>query len=207
MNHQNRITTSERTAAEPTGDGNIFVSYFVDVLWGFFLYCVCYAFVCVCLYVPCGHLLGKGWPLGSRLWCLTVSLSLSHWYPGSGVVLDCVDSWSLHPYLLWSTSELRVRFAPWNCFKPSSIIIYWPFQGGASFVVLSRLFFTAVWSPAGKGLSSWLLFVMFNCVFITFPCGILGQVWCLIVSFPNLWRLSYLDIFYWPNMCPSCRRC
>ena len=32
----------------------------------------------------------------------TVSLSLSHWYPGSGVVLDCIDSWSLHPYLLLS---------------------------------------------------------------------------------------------------------
>ena len=47
-------------------------------------------------------LLGKGWPLGSRLWCLTVSLSLSNWYPGSGVVLDCIDSWSLHPYLLSS---------------------------------------------------------------------------------------------------------
>ena len=29
-----------------------------------FLSCVCYAFVCVCLFVPCGHLLGKGWPLG-----------------------------------------------------------------------------------------------------------------------------------------------
>ena len=28
------------------------------------------------LYVPCGHLLGKGLPLGSRLWSLTVSLSL-----------------------------------------------------------------------------------------------------------------------------------
>ena len=26
------------------------------------------------------------------LWCLTVSLSLSHWYPGSGVVLECIDS-------------------------------------------------------------------------------------------------------------------
>ena len=26
----------------------------------FFVSCVCYAFVCVCLYVPCGHLLGKG---------------------------------------------------------------------------------------------------------------------------------------------------
>ena len=30
--------------------------------------------------------------LGSRLWCLFVCLSLSHWYPGSGVVLDCMDS-------------------------------------------------------------------------------------------------------------------
>ena len=66
----------------------------------FFLSCVCYAFVSVCLYVPCGHLLGKGWPLGSRSRYPTVSLSLSHWYSGSGVVLDCIDSWSLHPYLL-----------------------------------------------------------------------------------------------------------
>ena len=56
------------------------------------LACVCYAFVRVCLYVLCGHLLGKGLTLGSLLWCLTVSLSLSHWYPGSGVVLDCIDS-------------------------------------------------------------------------------------------------------------------
>ena len=71
---------------------------FVDLLC-FFLSCVC--FVRVCLYVTCGHLLGKSWPLGSRLWCFTVSLLLSHWYPGSGVVLDCIDSWSLHPYLLW----------------------------------------------------------------------------------------------------------
>ena len=47
--------------------------------------------------------------------------------------------------------------------------------------MLSRLFFADLWSPAGKGLTSWLLFVMFNCVFVTFPCGILGQVWRLIV--------------------------
>ena len=33
---------------------------------------------------------GKG--LTSCMWCLTVSLSLSHWYPWSGVVLDCIDS-------------------------------------------------------------------------------------------------------------------
>ena len=36
----------------------------------FVLFCGCYVFVRVCLYVLCGHLLGKGWPLGSRLWCL-----------------------------------------------------------------------------------------------------------------------------------------
>ena len=59
------------------------------------------------------------------------------------------------------------------------------------FVMLSRLFIAALWSPAGKGLTSWLLFVMFNCVFITFPCSILGQVWYFIVSIPDLCRLSY----------------
>ena len=61
------------------------------------------------------------------------------------------------------------------------------------FVMLSRLFIAALWSPARKGLTSWLLFVMKNCVFVTFPCGILGQVWYLIVSIPDLCRLSCLD--------------
>ena len=40
------------------------------IFYVFVLSCVCYVFVRVCLYVLCGHLLGKGWPLGSRLWCL-----------------------------------------------------------------------------------------------------------------------------------------
>ena len=81
----------------------------VLLLWivSVFLSCACYAFVCVCLYVPCGHLLEKGWPLGSCLWCLAVSLLLSHWYPRSGVVVDCIDSWSLHPYLLWYNIKKR----------------------------------------------------------------------------------------------------
>ena len=37
----------------------------------------------------------------------SVSLSLSHWYPGSGVVLDCIDSSSLHHYLLSSKTPLN----------------------------------------------------------------------------------------------------
>ena len=63
------------------------------------------------------------------------------------------------------------------------------------FVMLSRLFIAALCSPAGKGLTSWPLFVMFNCVFVTFPCGILGQVWYLIVLIPDLCRLSYFFIW------------
>ena len=45
------------------------------------------------------------------------------------------------------------------------------------FVMLSRLSTDALWSPAGKGLTSWLLFVMSHCDFVTFPCGILGQLY------------------------------
>ena len=94
--------------------------------------CVSYAFVYVCLFIPCGHLLGKGWPLGSSLWCLIVSLPLSHWYTGSGVVLDCIDSWSLHSYLLlkknmfkltkWTNIarelfETKTKYFPYFCWK------------------------------------------------------------------------------------------
>ena len=41
-----------------------------------------------------------------------------------------------------------------------------------------------------------ILYVMFSCVFVTFPCGVLGQVWNLIVSIPDICRLTY---FY--NIC------
>ena len=59
------------------------------------------------------------------------------------------------------------------------------------FVMFSHLFIAALWSPTGKGPTSWLLFVVFNCIFVTFPCGILGQVWYLIVSIPDLCGLFY----------------
>ena len=61
------------------------------------------------------------------------------------------------------------------------------------FVMISRLFIAALWSHAGKGLTSWLLFVMFGCVFVTFPSGILCQVWYLIVPIPDLCSLSYFE--------------
>ena len=33
----------------------------------------------------------------------------------------------------------------------------------------SRLFIDALWSSAGKGLTSWLSFLMSNCEVVTFP--------------------------------------
>ena len=43
------------------------------------------------------------------------------------------------------------------------------------FVMLSRLFIAALWSPEGKGLTSWLLFVMFIVIFVTFQFGSWGR--------------------------------
>ena len=53
-----------------------------------------------------------------------------------------------------------------------------------SFVLFMSYVIAALWSPEGKGLTSWLLFVLFIVIF-TFPFGILGQVWYLIVSIPD----------------------
>ena len=61
-----------------------------------FLFCLVFAVFCARLFVcaswsPAGR---GGGGLASWLSFVvsSVSLSLSHWYPGSGVVLDCIDS-------------------------------------------------------------------------------------------------------------------
>ena len=54
------------------------------------LLCLCAGLFICALWSPAGN------GLTSCLWCVTVSLSLSHWYPGLGVVLDCIESSSLH---------------------------------------------------------------------------------------------------------------
>ena len=37
------------------------------------------------------------------------------------------------------------------------------------------------------------LYALFSCVFVTFPCGVLGQVWYLVVSISDLCLLPYLE--------------
>ena len=56
------------------------------------------------------------------------------------------------------------------------------------------LFICTLWSPAGKGLTSWLSFVVSNCetsLFHWYP----SQVLYLIVSIPDLCTLTCLVYF------------
>ena len=62
---------------------------------------------------------------------------------------------------------------------------------GFRFCLCVRPFICALKSPAGKGLTSWLSFVVSNCECVTFPSWVLGQVWYLIVSIPDLCTLTY----------------
>ena len=114
-------------------------------------------------------------------------------------------------YVSWSTSELRVL----NRFKPSSKIFYWPFQWGAFFcwsfmLCLScflcfhaRLFVDALWSPARKGLTPWLSFVMSYCDVVTFPlvtwvrCGAWLYRFLIFAVFLILALSDYVHLFFY----------
>ena len=58
-----------------------------------FLFCLVFAMFCARLFIcALWSPAGKGLTSWLSFVVSTVSLSLSHWYPGSGVVLDCIDS-------------------------------------------------------------------------------------------------------------------
>ena len=75
-----------------------------------FLFCLVFAMFCARLFIcALWSPAGKGLTSWLSFVVSSVSLSLSHWYPGSGVVLDCIDSWSLQPYYL-----------DWICFRDNA---------------------------------------------------------------------------------------
>ena len=58
-----------------------------------FLFCLVFALFCARLFIcALWSPAGKGLTSWLSFVVSSVSLSLSHWYPGSGVVLDCIDS-------------------------------------------------------------------------------------------------------------------
>ena len=51
--------------------------------------------------------------------------------------------------------------------RSKAVLLLWIFY--VFFCLCAHLFICALWSPAGKGLTSWPLFVVSNCEFVTFP--------------------------------------
>ena len=105
------------------------------------LLCLCARLFICALWSPAG----KGLTSWLSFVVSTVSLSLSHWYPGSGVVLDCIDSRSLHPYLLCNHFNWEER----NIVDCYTLIVF--------LVYFWLLHF------------DWLSFEVSNCEFVTFP--------------------------------------
>ena len=79
---------------------------------------------------------------------------------------------------------------PVKCFTDSSkaVLLSWII---CVIYVLSLACIAALWSPERKRADFLTLVCDVYCDFVTFPCGILGQVWYLIVSFPDHCCLSY----------------
>ena len=54
--------------------------------------------------------------------------------------------------------------------RSGAVLRLWSFCSVLCLLCLcARLFVCALWSPAGKGLTSWLSFVVSGCEFVTFP--------------------------------------
>ena len=56
--------------------------------------------------------------------------------------------------------------------KAAAVLLLWIFYVFSALCLLclcAHLFICALRSPAGKGLTSWLSFVVYDCEFVTFP--------------------------------------
>ena len=131
---------------------------------------------------------GKGLTSWLSFVVSSVSLSLSHWYPGSGVVLDCIDSWSLQPYLhsckpniyvTWSTFKLRVRLAPWSWIKPSS-----KFFTDCSKAVLLLWIICLFVSCVSHAFASVHCCLVITCLERTGLLALVVDVYCIFCYFP-----------------------
>ena len=80
-------------------------------------------------------------------------------------------------------NNLKCHSVPGRCFFCGSFMLFL-FCFCYTFV---RLFIISMLSPAGKGLTSWLSFVISNCEVVIFPL-------VSIVSIPDICPLSYFNV-------------
>ena len=88
-------------------------------MYHFIIYVLCLSCFRICSVLPCGHLMGKGWPLGSLvcdfivflLWCLIVSIPdlclLSYFYP-----LLLMYTQDLNPVIFFDTVAGEIQRYP-----------------------------------------------------------------------------------------------
>ena len=155
----------------------------------------------------------QGLPVGFLLlWysvlCTVESLSLLYLLFISWFICSrrwCMDKWGVfHANQNLCLDPHLNRGWGWRCetgLSPPVKYFYWPFQGGTSFV--DHLCYYVSWLYSFVSVhcclvvTYWeradLLALVYDvyCGFVTFPCCILGQVWYLIASIPDLCHLSY----------------
>ena len=108
----------------------------------------------------------------------------------------------------WSTSELRVRLAgretglspPVKYFTDHSkaVLLLWIFYAFSVLRLLclcACLFICALWSPAGKGLTFWLSFVVSNCESVTF------RLVSSVLDCIDSWSLYHYLFCYYSLIC------
>ena len=109
-------------------------------------------------------------------------MSLSHWYLRSGVVLDCIDSWSLHPCLLWFSELFCLCCVAALKILPALLL-------NALIIPILRIGVQSPYIIPVPGYPVTFPLVL-SC---HFPIGILCQAWYLIVSIPDICTLTYLS--------------
>ena len=113
-------------------------------------------------------------------WCVLCLFFVALWSPaGKGLTswLPCVVVFFHFPKCILVHIRIKGEVGispPVKCFTDRSkmVLLLWIFYVFSVLGLLClcmRLFICALWSPAGKGLTSWLSFVVSNCEFVTFP--------------------------------------
>ena len=105
-------------------------------------------------------------------------------------------SCKLNIYLSWFTSEIMVKLAPYNIFRPTGnfllAVLLWIFFVFFEFNISYAVLSVPCDHLLGKGLPLGSLNMIFSFVVVTFLCGFMGHLWHLIASIPDLRFLPYL---------------
>ena len=104
----------------------------------------------------------------------------------------------------------KVRLAPLNLFKPSIFLLAVQrryFFCGSFLLFVLHVCHSVLSAPCSLLITCWksadvlaLSCVIISSVFVTFPYGILGQVWYLMVPIPDLCLLPCFN--YWISFAP-----